>query len=157
MCVCVCVCVCVLSSWLKPRWWSSGLDSTHFCVWTWVRFLGQGTRCHRPQLKWSCVPQRSHVISIHLPMQGTWVPSLIQEDPTHHWAAKPMRHNYWACVLQLLKLTGLDRACAPERPLRWEAWRVAPTRCNSRRTAGSNKDPVHPRINFKKKDPMCCK
>ena len=31
---------------------------------------------------------------ICLPMQGTWVRSLVQEDPTCHGATKPMRHNY---------------------------------------------------------------
>ena len=33
-------------------------------------------------------------LRICLPMQGTWVRSLIQEDPLCHGAAKPMRHNY---------------------------------------------------------------
>ena len=33
-------------------------------------------------------------LRIHLPMQGTRVRSLIQEDPTCHGAAKPVRHNY---------------------------------------------------------------
>ena len=29
-----------------------------------------------------------------LPVQGTWVGSLVWEDPTLHGAIKPMRHNY---------------------------------------------------------------
>ena len=33
-------------------------------------------------------------LRICLPMQGTWVQSLVQEDPTYHRAAKPARHNY---------------------------------------------------------------
>ena len=33
-------------------------------------------------------------------MQGTWVQSLVQEDPTCRGATKPMRHNYWACALE---------------------------------------------------------
>ena len=36
-------------------------------------------------------------------MQGTWVQSLVQEDPTGRWATKPASHNYWARVPQLLK------------------------------------------------------
>ena len=32
-------------------------------------------------------------------MQGTRVRALVQEDPTCHGAAKPVRHNYWACAL----------------------------------------------------------
>ena len=33
-------------------------------------------------------------IRICLPMQGTWVQSLVWEDPTCRRATKPMRHNY---------------------------------------------------------------
>ena len=32
-------------------------------------------------------------LSIHLPVQGTWVPPLVWED-SMKWAAKPIRHNY---------------------------------------------------------------
>ena len=39
-------------------------------------------------------------LGIRLPMQGTWVRSLVQEDPTCHGATKPVRHNYWACALE---------------------------------------------------------
>ena len=35
-----------------------------------------------------------------LPMQGIWVQSLVQEDPTCCGATKPMCHNYWACALE---------------------------------------------------------
>ncbi|XP_067563633.1 shieldin complex subunit 1 isoform X8 [Pseudorca crassidens] len=33
-------------------------------------------------------------LRICLPMQGTQVRSLVQEDPTCHGAAKPVNHNY---------------------------------------------------------------
>ena len=33
-------------------------------------------------------------LRIRLPVQGTWVQALFQEDPTWHGAAKPVRHNY---------------------------------------------------------------
>ena len=33
-------------------------------------------------------------------MQGTRVWALVREDPTCRGAAKPMRHNYWACALE---------------------------------------------------------
>ena len=36
-------------------------------------------------------------------MQGTWVRSLVREDPTCRRATKSTSHNYWAHVLQLLK------------------------------------------------------
>ena len=39
-------------------------------------------------------------LRIHLPMQGTWVQALVQEDPTCRRATKPVHHNYWACTPQ---------------------------------------------------------
>ena len=39
-------------------------------------------------------------LRICLPMQGTWVWSLDQEDPTGCGATKPVCHNYWSCTLQ---------------------------------------------------------
>ena len=42
-------------------------------------------------------------IRIRLPMQGTRVRSLVQEDATHHRATKPMSHSYGAHTPQLLK------------------------------------------------------
>ena len=39
-------------------------------------------------------------IRICLPVQGTRVQSLIQEEPACHGAAKPVCHNYWACTLE---------------------------------------------------------
>ena len=42
-------------------------------------------------------------IETHLPVQGTWVQSLVWEDSTCCGASKRVHHNYWGCVLQLLK------------------------------------------------------
>ena len=39
-------------------------------------------------------------LRIHLPMQGTQVQALVQEDPTCRGAIKPVHHNYWACALE---------------------------------------------------------
>ena len=90
----------------------------------------------------------------HLPMQGTLVRALVREDPTCRRATKPVRHNYWASVPQLLSLCSRARepqllspratateastlrARAPqqEKPPQWEARtpqrRVAPACCN---------------------------
>ena len=33
-------------------------------------------------------------------MQETWVPALVQQDPTGRGATKPVRHNYHACALE---------------------------------------------------------
>ena len=43
-----------------------------------------------------------------LAMQGTQVRSMVQEDSTCHGAMKPGYHDYWACVLQLLKAVSLE-------------------------------------------------
>ena len=62
----------------------------------------------------SLVAQR---IKICLAMQGTWVWSLIWADPTCYRATKPMHHNYWACVLELLKPTCSEPVlCNEEQP-----------------------------------------
>ena len=39
-------------------------------------------------------------LRIYLPMQGTWVQSLVWEDSTCRRATKPMYHNYWAWALE---------------------------------------------------------
>ena len=57
-------------------------------------------------------------LRIHLPMQGTWVRVLVQEDPMCHRVAKPVCHNYWACALeqQLLSLGATTtEACSVTR------------------------------------------
>ena len=71
---------------------------------------------------------------ICLPKQETQVWPLVGEDPTCHWATKPLPHNCWACALeperrnygarmpQLLKPV-CPRAQTPqqEKPSQWEA------------------------------------
>ena len=37
---------------------------------------------------------------IHLPVQETWVRSLVQEDTTCRGAPTPVHHSYWACALE---------------------------------------------------------
>ena len=41
-------------------------------------------------------------------MQGTRVRALVREDPTCRGATKPVHHNYWARVPQLLKPACLE-------------------------------------------------
>ena len=66
-------------------------------------------------------------LRILLPMQGTQVWSLVQEDSTSHGATKPESQNDWACA---------PGACArqQEDPPQWEVrapqQRVAPVCCN---------------------------
>ena len=47
---------------------------------------------------------------IHLPVQGTWVQSLVREDPIH-----PVCLNYRVHVLQVLKLVPLDSMLCNKR------------------------------------------
>ena len=61
-------------------------------------------------------------VKIHLPLQGTRVRALVQEDPTCRGATKPVRHNYWAREPQLLKpalpepVLGNKRSHCSEKP-----------------------------------------
>ena len=61
-------------------------------------------------------------IRICLQCCWTWVRSLVSEDFTCLGAAKPMHHNSWACVLQLLKPTCLE----PVRPDARSHWNEKP-------------------------------
>ena len=45
-------------------------------------------------------------------MQGTQVWALVREGPACHGATKPMRHNYWACALDLVSHNYW--ACVPQ-------------------------------------------
>ena len=54
-------------------------------------------------------------LRICLPIQGTWVQSLVWEDPTCHGAIKPVCHNYCARVPQLLKPTRLEPVLCNKR------------------------------------------
>ena len=124
---------------------------------------GKGERERENKTKWraSLVAQW---LRIYLPMQGTWVRALVQEDPTCHGATKPVQHNYWACALepashnywarvpQLLKPVRLESVlCNKKKPLQWEAHtpqrRVAPAHRNQRKPTHSNEDPTQPKIN----------
>ena len=55
------------------------------------RFLKNWTRGASLVAQW---------LRIHLPMQGTRVWALVQEDPTCHGATKSVHHSYWACALE---------------------------------------------------------
>ena len=71
-------------------------------------------------------------LRVCLPMQGTRVRSLVQEDSTCHgvtkpmchnywaWALEPMSHNYWTSVPQLLKPVRLEPVLRNKRSHRNE-------------------------------------
>ena len=78
-------------------------------------------------------------IRIHLPVQGTWVGPLVQEDLTCHGATKPVRHNYWTCALEPMRCSywslqaeSLCSATREARALQLQSspWAAMKTRCN---------------------------
>ena len=58
------------------------------------------------------LPWLAQWLRIHLLMQGTRVRALVREDPICRGATKPVRHNYWACALELANRN--DWACVPQ-------------------------------------------
>ena len=59
-------------------------------------------------------------LGIHLPVWGSRVQYLVLESSAWCRVAKPPVHNYWACVLQLLKPTHLESALHSRRGHRSE-------------------------------------
>ena len=86
---------------------------------------------------------------IHLPMQGTWVRCLVLEEPTHCGVPKPMCHNSWAYMLQLLKPMFLE----PVLPKRSHHNEKPPHRSKeetpltaTRKSPCSNQDTAQPKL-----------
>ena len=50
-------------------------------------------------------------LGIYLPMQGTWVRSLLWEDSTNHGATKPMSDNYGVHTLEHVICNKKDHCC----------------------------------------------
>ena len=59
-------------------------------------------------------------LGICLPLQGTQVQALVQEDPTCRGATKPVCHNYRAHAPQLLSLCSRARKPQLLKPARLE-------------------------------------
>ena len=75
-------------------------------------------------------------LRIRLPMQGTRVRALVQEDPTCHGATKPVRHNYWAYALEPTSHNYWARVLQLQKPTCPE-----PVLCNKR--SHRNEKPAH--------------
>ena len=91
-------------------------------------------------------------LRIHLPIQGTWVLSLVQEDPTCPGATKPKRPN-----TEALAPYSLCSATGEVTARRSSATRVAPTCHNQGKTTCSNEHPAQPKNEmdiFKKRKGM---
>ena len=76
------------------------------------------------------------VVKNRLPMQGTWVQTLIWEDPTCHRTTKPVHHNYWACALEPTSHNYWAHVPQLLKPMQLE-----PVLCNKR--SHRNEKPVH--------------
>ena len=72
---------------------------------------------------------------VRLPMQGTRVQALVQEDPTCRGATKPVCHNYWAHVPELVKRTRLQPTLHNKR-----------SHCNEKQAHRSKVYPCSPQL-----------
>ena len=95
-------------------------------------------------------------LRIHLPMQGTWVWSLVWEDPTCCGPTKHTHHNHWACRPQVRKpmyqepvlhSQGSHHSKRPAHPI----WRGAPALTARGSPCRRSKDPAQPKPNDCKK------
>ena len=92
--------------------------------------ISEGTHIKRkqisnPQLRTSLLAQW---LRIRLPMQVTEVQALVRRDTTCRGAAKPLRHNYWACTLEPMSHNYWAHARQLLKPARLE-----PVFCSKRR------------------------
>ena len=96
--------------------------------------------------------------SIHLPMQGTQVQPLVQEDLTSQGATKPMCLNYWAHVPQLLSPRAATTEAPGHRPYAPQEEKPPsqqeihtpqqspPLAATREKPENSNKDPAQPKM-----------
>ena len=54
---------------------------------------------YKSKLQWVRTSLVVQWVRIHLPVEGTWIQSLIREDSSCLRTSKPMRHNYWTWAL----------------------------------------------------------
>ena len=98
---------------------------------------------------WKCYSRASLVVQwlrICLPMQGTWVWALAWEDLTCHGATKPMRHNCWACALELASHNYWAHEPQLLKPMHLEPVLRNKRSHDNERAVHSNKDPTQPKI-----------
>ena len=112
--------ICRNHSLIIPNWKGGGESVsswTHQCLFPRDCILRTKIVCSKYTIWASLVAQW---LRIHLPMQGTRVQSLVQEDPRCRGATKPVCCNYWACALELASHNYW--ACAPQllKPTRLE-------------------------------------
>ena len=87
---------------------------------------------------------------IRLPMQETWVWSLICEDSTCCGATKPVRHNHWACAPELGAAT-TEPTCYSQCSATREATEMRSPRTMSREKLKQQQRPSTAKSELKKK------
>ena len=99
------------------------VNTPHITIWkiSWITVILKNT--------WSRTSLVVQWLRIHLPIQETWVPSLVQEDSTYHKATKPMCHDYWVVCHNCWSLCTIEpvfcnkRSHHNEKPIQLEkAW-----------------------------------
>ena len=97
-------------------------------------------------------------LRIRLQVPGTWVPFLVQEDPTGHAAIKPLHYDYRACVKPRRCYSSAPshnyrnkRSHRNEKPTLRKS-RAALITATREKPVNSNKDPVQPKIDSYKKN-----
>ena len=94
-------------------------------------------------------------LGIRLPVQGTWVRALVRGDPTCRKAAKPLRHNCWACTLEPMSHNYWARVPHLLKPVHLEPVLHNRRGHCSEKPVHRNQDPMQPKINkfffFKKR------
>ena len=101
-------------------------------------FIQWGKRTQKTSLNtWERASLVAQWLRIHLPMQGTWVRALAQEDPTCRGATKPVRHNYWGCALEPVSHNYWARVPRARAPQQRKATTMRSPCTATKRTPGS--------------------
>ena len=120
--------------WQKVLWGSNGLAYEHSSRWMRQvedKIIRESGLRNWEDMAWkdcivdfeitenwaSLVPQW---LRIRLPMQGTQVRALVQEDAICRSVTKPVHHNFWACALELVSQNYWARVPQLLKPSRLE-------------------------------------
>ena len=86
-------------------------------------------------------------LRVCLPMKETRVRALIWEDPTCRGATKPVRHNYWACILEPPSHNYWAHVTQLLKPMRLEPVLRNKKSHHSEKPAHRNEDQMQPKTN----------
>ena len=134
---------------VKGRWRTGAWQTVHLASGEWAHIMTQALQQtenfpHVLKGSRSCFYKSQSLqaflvaqwFRILLPMQGTRVRALVQEDPMCRGVTKPVHHNYWACALEPTSHSYWARVPQLLRPAPLE-----PVLCNKR--SHRNETPMH--------------